>query len=81
MEDDGTITERGPLGRGSVNKLTGLKYLRSTILETHVIVQIQFFEDTYLFSRTSKNLRNFCPPKIYSYMVCSYCNLKLLIMS
>ena len=42
MEDDGTISERG-LGRGSVDRLIGLKYLRSAILQTHVIVQNSVF--------------------------------------
>ena len=43
MEDDGTISERGPLGRGSVDRFIGLKYLRSTIIETHMIVQSSVF--------------------------------------
>ena len=36
MEDDGITSERGPLGRGSVDAigaLVGLKYLSSAILE------------------------------------------------
>ena len=71
MEDDGTISERGPLGRGIVDRLIGLKYLRSAILETHVIVQNSVFQG-YLSSRTNKNPQkpqNFCPLKTSSYMV------------
>ena len=41
-------------GRGSVDRLIGLKYLvRSAVLETHVIVQ----NLVYLFLRASKNLQ------------------------
>ena len=79
MEDDGTISERGPLGRGSVDRFLGLKYLRSTIIETHVIVQSSVFRG-YLFLRTSKNPRkprNFCPSKISSYTVTTVENVAI----
>ena len=36
IEDDGTISERGQLGKGSVDWLIGLKYL-SAILEIHIV--------------------------------------------
>ena len=61
MKDDGTISERGPLGRGSVDRLIGLKYLRSAILETRDIAKFSFsrifiFKDKQKSVKTSKFL-------------------------
>ena len=65
MEDNGTISERGPLGRSSVDRLIGLKYLvRSAILETHVIVQ-----NSAIYFQGQVKIQNFCPSKISSYTV------------
>ena len=74
MEDDGITSERGPLGRGSVDAigaLVGFKYLSSAILENTRDSATGCFRG-YIISRKDQNPQKpqkFCPSKISSYTV------------
>ena len=68
MEDDGITSEKGSLGRKSIDAistLVGLKYLRIAILESTHDSATGFFRG-YVFLRKnkiSKNLEKFVPQK------------------